>query len=191
MQKAFTLIEVIVSVAIFSMAITIASGIFVATIQAQRASLANQELLDQTSYLIEYMSRAIRMAQKDMSGACLTNAGSKNNYETNASSNRIRFVSYNALCQEFFLDITDATIKQRKSTNNTALNFADPLPLTSDNLQVTSFKLGSSATWDQDDNDQPRVSMLLEIQGTGGKPEARPAIRIQTSISQRNIDIRR
>ncbi len=187
-NKGFTLVELLVSISVFSLIVSAMSGAFVSTIRAQRKSVAFQQLLEQTSYLEEYMSRAIRMARKDLSGDCLITAGAKQNFETNLDRNRIRFLNYQGICQEFFLDVNQ--IKERKSIDGTAANFQTPLPLTSGNLQVESFKIGPSDSWDQDDNEQPRVTLFLYIKGAGLKPEEQPEIKIQTTISQRNPDVR-
>ncbi|GAG04696.1 unnamed protein product, partial [marine sediment metagenome] len=178
-NKGFTLVELLVSISIFSLIVSAMSGAFVSTIRAQRKSVAFQQLLEQTSYLEEYMSRAIRMARKDLSGDCLTTAGAKQNFETNLDKDRIRFLNYQGICQEFFLEADQ--IKERKSTDGTAANFQIPLPLTSDDLQVESFKIGPSDSWDQNDNEQPRVTLFLDIKGAGSKPEQQPEIKIQTT----------
>jgi len=70
LKKGFTLIELMVSLSIFVMIISASSGVLITTIRAQKKSLAQQELLNQTSYLMEKMSRAIRMAEKDKAGTC-------------------------------------------------------------------------------------------------------------------------
>ena len=66
----------------------------------------------------------------------------------------------------------------------------EPLPLTSDDLEVLSFKVGPTESWGQDDNKQPRITLFLEAKGVKSqKPELQPIIRIQTTISQRNLDV--
>ena len=181
-KNAFTLIEIMVAVAIFAILLTAFTGFFLSAVQAQRKTLASQELIDNVSYNLEYMSRAIRMARKDMAGSCLTTA--KYNYETNAERNIIRFLNYQNKCQEFFLE--NSQLKEWKSTDNSAANFEVPLPLTPVNLEVVSFRLGPSDSWGQGQGTQPRVILYLEIKGKGEKPELQPLIKIQTTISQRN-----
>ena len=71
MKKGYTLIEILVAVSIFTVIISIPTGFLVGSLRAQLKILASQKLLDQTSYLMEYMSRAIRMAQKDTNESCI------------------------------------------------------------------------------------------------------------------------
>ena len=68
--RAFTLIEMLIAVVIFSIIIGAATGVFVSAIQLQKYNLAYQQLLDQTSYAMEYMSRAIRMAKRNEGPVC-------------------------------------------------------------------------------------------------------------------------
>ena len=169
-NKAFTLIEMIVSVAIFTLLVSAGSGIFLSSIKAQRQSLATQEVLDQTSYLMEYMSKALRMAKKDMLGTCTGTA--KLNY---AFKNQcIKFKNYQGACQQFCL------VSSRLKDENG--NY-----LTSDNLTVSSFKVELSGQYQPPiDSQQPRITIFLKIQGKEGSK-----IEIQTTISQRNPDVRK
>ena len=49
------------------------------------------------------------------------------------------------------------------------------------------FNIGPDDSWSQDDNEQPRVSFFLELEG---KTQEKPKIQLQTSVSQRNLDIK-
>lgn len=188
-NKSFTLIELLIAVTIFSLVMIAASGIFVSSVRGQQRSLAFQEILAQTSYAIEYMSKALRMAQKDLTGDCLIIVGPKYNYETNPPErNRIRFLNYKNKCQEFFLEGNQ--IKERKSLDFRAANFGSALPLTSENIQVSAFNINLIGE-SQQDTIQPRVTIFLKVKGAGPKPEQQPEIKIQTTISQRNLDIKR
>ena len=182
-NKAYTLIEVLVAISIFFIVIAAPTGFFVGSLKGQQKALSSQTLIDNVSYNLEYISRAIRMAKKDRLGNCLSIA--KNNYQAGAAS--IRFLNYNNQCQEFFLD--DGRLKVRKSLDNTA-NFEDPLLLTPEDLEVVLFKIGPSGSWGQGDNKQPKVTLFLEVKGARSqKAELQPVIKIQTTISQRNLDV--
>jgi prepilin-type N-terminal cleavage/methylation domain-containing protein len=167
-NKGFTLIEMAVAVAVFSFITASASGLFISGLKAQRASLASQELWDQISYLTEYMSRAIRMAKKDISGACTGTA--KLNYAY--SGGCLKFVNYKNQCQQFCLDGT--RIKNEKGEY-----------LTSDRLQVNNFSVTLTGQT-QNDDIQPKVSIILDVGGREGSK-----IKIQTSVSQRNLDVQK
>jgi len=177
-QKGVSLIEMLAAVAIFLITIGAISGIFISAIRAQRRVLATQELLDQTSYVLEYMSRALRMAIKDdiesdgVVKNCLT--GTKVNYET--ISNGIKFRNYRNECQTFYLDSY-----RLKESKEGVENY-----LTSDKIVVQNFKINPSGEV-QTDTLQPRVTIFLEVLGRGTTGE-KPKIQIQTSISQRNLD---
>lgn len=175
-SAGFTVIEIIVAIAMFSLVSAAALGIFTSTMKAQKRILANQELIDQTSYVLEYMSRSLRMAIKDDkdfgSGTDNCLSGNKANYEINPATGGIRFRNYNDECQEFYLE------SGRLMENNGSV-----LPLTSADLTVDKFQV-SGAGWGQGDNLQPSVTIFLEI---SGKDQTK--MIIQTIISQRNLDV--
>ncbi|MBZ9578332.1 prepilin-type N-terminal cleavage/methylation domain-containing protein [Patescibacteria group bacterium] len=183
-SKGLTLIEMLVAVTIFATVVGAISGLFISGIRSQGRVLATQEILDQTSYVMEYMSRALRMAKKDLNGDCIS---AKLNYEkTGSGTGGIKFESYSGPCQEFFRE-WDAMegVHRLKEAKAGIENY-----LTSPDLDVVSFNIGPDASWDQNDNDQPRVTISLEMESgrpvTTGPP---PRIQIQTSISQRNLDV--
>ncbi len=105
----------VVAVAVFSLLVGASSGIFISSLRSQRQSLATDDLLNQTSYLMEYMSRAVRMAEKDLSGVCTGTL--KLNY---AFQNQcLKFRNYQGTCQQFCLDG-----KRLKDINGTYLTSA-------------------------------------------------------------------
>jgi len=166
-NKGFTLIEMVVAVAVLSLVIGASSGLFVSSLRAQRQSLATREVLDQTSYIMEYMSRALRMAKKDITGTCTGTA--KLNYQF--ESQCIKFINYKDECQHFCLDGT----RLRNEEGNY---------LTSANLNIKGFNVNLVGQ-DQIDTLQPRITIFLDIEG-----KEQSNIKIQTTISQRNLDVR-
>lgn len=166
MNRGFTLIELLVAVFVFTLVVGSASGLFVAGLRNQRTGLAYEQLLDQSSYLADYMSRAIRMAKKDISGACTDTA--KLNYSF--SDQCLKFRNYRDQCQRFCLESS-----RLKDEND---NY-----LTSSGLNVLSFNVNLSGQ-NQNDNMQPKAAITINIQGKEGS-----RITIQTTISQRNLDV--
>ena len=180
-KNGYTLIELLVALAVFTIVIAAPTGFFVSSIKGQQKALASQELYDNVSYTLEYISRALRMAKKDLTGSCITQ---NMNYEFTGAENGIKFKNYNEECQEFYWDTTDNLLKETSEKGT-------GIPLTASNIEVVSFDIGGQDTWSQEDTYQPKVTLLLEIKGNRGTlPELQPTMKIQTSVSQRNLDIR-
>ena len=176
MKKGFTLIELMVSMAIFSIVMVSIIDLFGSGIQTQKKSIALQTLSDTTSYAIEYMDRTIRMAKKDLTGDYIPAGCNFVNPEDNLT--KIRFLNYNKEDQWFILE--DGQIKEKKglATEFTAL--------TPDIFQVNklSFELSGQC---QTDDFQPKVTIILEIRTKEIKPQT---LNIQTTISQRDLDVK-
>ena len=171
----FTIPELLVSLFMFSLIIGGATNLLLSGITAQRSSLAMQELLDQSSFVVEYMTRSLRQAQKNLDSGCLANSGL--NYEITQGGQGVKFLNVQGQCQEFFLEA--GRIKERLPA---------PQFLVSDNVVVTSLQFILYVE-SQDDHFQPRLTFAFEIDGRGVKPESRPKLQFQTTISQRNVDV--
>lgn len=210
------MLELLVAVTTFGIFIGAISGLLVSGIQAQRRILATQELLSQASYVIEHISRALRMAVKDNMGNCV---GSYANYWVNplyydginwyaysspASSSypqkgqgiRLLKATKNGnICQNFYLDPTTSVLKEQTSSDDKPSNFGAPLPLISSNIQITSFivnvsgDLSGSSLTAEVPNLQPRVTIFLSLAGKQTML-GRPTLKVQTSISKRELDVK-
>jgi len=192
-KNGFTLIEMVVAVSIFTLVVTAATGIFVSGLKNQRRSLAYQQLADQVSYAAEYISRSARMAQKELFDhpyTCLSSSG--RNYENpGGDTSRLRFIKFDYaqdgdVCHEVFLE--EGQLKESKKNLETGQETTQAL--TSDDLQVNSLIFNLQGATQYDDK-QPLVTMFLDIQSSGQKAEETVFLKLQTSISQRNLDIRR
>jgi len=191
-KKGFTLIEMMVAVAIFSLVMGTAATLLVSGLKAQRRSLSYQQLADQVSFAAEYMSRSTRMAKKELfdhTYTCLSSAGA--NFENpGGDDSRLRFIRFDHeagadVCQEFYLDSGQLMEYKRNLTTGEE----ETMALTSEQLQVNSmiFMLSGQT---QNDNIQPLFTVFWDIESIG-KEEEKASLDIQTSISQRNLDIRR
>lgn len=177
-NKGFTLVEMLVAIFVFSIIIGVVIGIFVSSVRLQRRNLAHYELLNQTSYVMEYMSRVLRMAKKDSAGNCIE---LNKNYLVSGSS--ITFLNYEDKCQEFALNSETEQLKVRTSTDDTIGNLGEFIPLTSSALKIKNFNISLLGD-DSGDKLQPRVTIFLEIEG-----RENTKLKIQTTVSQRNLDM--
>lgn len=214
--NGFTLIEMVVAVAVFLIISGVAVGMFLSVIQRQREVLAEQELLNQISYAQEYMSRALRMAKASSSN---TDAGcidlgavyQLTQYDAGTESYKgIKFLNMtdavydgaerNAMCEEFYLD--DATdparpvLMMQKGTDSA-------VALTSPDLEIKSLKFSVNG-YGGPFSDCPYVvvedaSCNAATNEDGIQPRVtilmnvefagQPEEIIQTSVSQRNLNV--
>ena len=191
MNKGFTLIELMTSVAVFGFITAIVAGLFIYAVQIQRSILAQQKLLDEASFVMEFISRGLRVAEKAEDSACIP---VDTNYELTHESSPgsgvwqgVKFLSPDpesdppsVACRELFLD---STLSQLKESSGGLENV-----ITSSAMEITEFQVLVTGNT-PGDLLQPRVTISLELQRTGTKPEERPSIRLQTTVSQRNLDI--
>ncbi len=176
-KKGFTIVEMLIAAAIFSLIFGSAIGIFVQAINLQKYNLSHQQLLNQTSYATEYISKALRMAQRDDGSVCFSNQIS---YDISDSNRRIDFLNYNDVCQYFYLN----TANNRLYAGGGYL--ASELPLTSERYEIINLRFFKQGDIPGDDG-QPRVTFFMEIQDRHLKDK--PKVIIQTTVSQRNLDI--
>ncbi|TSC95047.1 MAG: hypothetical protein CEN87_59 [Parcubacteria group bacterium Licking1014_1] len=163
-SKGFTLIELIVVIAVFLFVIGAAIGIFISIMQHQKRILSEQELLNQASYIMEYMSKAMRMARKDLTGDCLIddqgNSWPGYVYLLTKPDNStgfykgVKFINQsdcdiegNCACQQFYAEYIDPNnhamgfiLKETKKYNYSESDF--PVFLTSNNLKINYIRFG-------------------------------------------------
>jgi hypothetical protein len=189
----FTLTELLVAIFIFIIVLGASSAIFVDVIRNQKRALANQDLLNQTSYVLEYMGRAIRMAKKDDIGEVYCLLGDKVNYELTRGGQGIMFRDYkDEYCQEFFRECAGGNCRLKEQKKEISTGTLLPANyLTSADLDVLSFNIGPDTSWSQEDIplQQPRVTLFLDIKKLGFPSGEEPEIKIQTTISQRNLNV--
>ncbi|OGZ70467.1 MAG: hypothetical protein A2904_01645 [Candidatus Staskawiczbacteria bacterium RIFCSPLOWO2_01_FULL_33_9] len=202
LSKGFTLIELIVVMALLLFVVGSAVIIFTSISQHQRIILSEQELLNQTSYALERMSKSLRVAKRDLTGDCLQDSfGTKYpgyNYlfthpTIDGFYTGVKFInqSDNDVCQEFYLDnddILNPVLKEVKSNG-------DSIAITSDKFMINSLRFSINGE-DGSVNGpigaggsngiQPRITIFLEIQTKG---DINPSIKkIQTTVSQRDLN---
>jgi len=153
-SKGFTLIELIIVMAVFLFIIGAALGIFISIIQNQKKILVEQQFLNQISYVEEYMSKALRMAKTEKNENCLGYPGYiylLTRYDSASETFRgIKFLNQSndtIYCQEFFLDnTTDPAHPVLKEIKNGIEESKDipgtekAVALTPPNLQISSIR---------------------------------------------------
>ena len=182
-KKGFTLVEILVVLAIFSIMLTAITSLFISGIKVQQNSIAQEQLIDQVNYAVDYMGRAIMMAKKDKDNSCQTK---DDNYSPNSGpSTYLGFVNQidgASKCVVFWLDNGRIYKENVKSADRSV---ASGLPLTSDNIKITTLRFyitgdaGNSGV-------QPKVTILIEAESKSGSPVQK--IKVQTTISSRDLN---
>ncbi len=223
-NKGFTLVELLVVMSVFLFVIGGAVMIFVSITQHQKKSLADQELLNQISYVEEYMSKALRMAKTAVDEEDINCMGADfagyiylltrpetacEGIDQNCQFYKgIKFInqSDDNACQEFFLERLDPNDDTSPFVLQEIKDGGPAVPLTSGNLQIDYIRFGINGTDGsvanspnpsgdesgrsagavQEDDEQPRVTILLGVK-TRGDDES-PSRIIQTTVSQRNLN---
>lgn len=174
----FTLVELLVVTGIFSIVVFAISGIFTAAVSTQKDILSAKKVLGEMNYAMEFMSRALRMATKDTGQGCIISGF---NYDSHSSYGDRGIVFRNTLqegeCQEFYLDPTTKQIKFKRHDSG------ETLDLTSSDVEINELRFLLFGQ-DQADDFQPLVTIYFEASSGNS-----PMIKMQTSVSQRNLDV--
>jgi prepilin-type N-terminal cleavage/methylation domain-containing protein len=180
-KKGFTIIEMLIASVVFSIIFGAAVGMLVTSMKLQKYNLLHNELLNQTSYASEYIARFLRMAVKSPAAGTCIPAGS--NYQILNGGSKIKFLNYKGGCQEFFLNASNKI--EVKITDISSGNIILSAPLTSADFQIVNL-LFSVAGDSGGDSQQPRATFYMELRGT--KLPTNPSVKIETTVSQRNLD---
>ncbi|MFY9457702.1 MAG: prepilin-type N-terminal cleavage/methylation domain-containing protein [Candidatus Spechtbacterales bacterium] len=175
-MRGFTLIEILVAATIFAVAVGAISSLFVMSLRGQRNILAQQNLLDNTRFASEQMSRQIRMAQRDEVGSCTGDVGST----YGIGGTRLAFIDYRGNCLTY--ELSGSKLRTRPNTEQA---FVD---LTSDDIRIQRLDFGVRGRLSSD-GEQPRVTISIEAEAAGQSRESSPAVILQTTVSARNIDV--
>jgi prepilin-type N-terminal cleavage/methylation domain-containing protein len=206
----FTLIELVVVMASFLFIVGGAIVIFISIIQSQKRILAQEQLLNQASYAMEYISKGLRMAKKDENAVCLyyseEDGGdifSGYNYLYTRPNGigvyeGLKFInaSNNNACQEFYLAIGDDNQVIKENLNSEDDDNSTLLTSGKANINYLRFSVNGTtgtnvegiygASEDDIPVQQPRLTLILGFENPND--EDQPEIKIQTTVSQRNLN---
>lgn len=180
-KNGFTLIEIIVATAIFSIAASAISAFFVTGIRGHRNAVAQQNLVDNTRFALEQMARQIRMAVRDETGACSGDAANRLTFKV--SGNSLTFLDYRNPSKCVRYELSGGKILMYPDLGSQPLLFRD---ISSDDINITKLEFlaqGGAAS----DGEQPRVTVALEAEA-GVSAESLSRIQLQTTVSARNLD---
>lgn len=175
-NKGITLIEIVVSVSIFSFAMLSLLGIFNFVLENQRNSISSQNVQEGVRYALEMMAKEIRAA--DSSDTECYAVGTKQIFNSPDQST-LYFKNKYGVCTTYFLG--GGRIQVVRGAGG-------PEFLTGNKVRVDDLKFKVT------DNDigtppgsriQPKITVLIELNTTIGRSAASNRMKIQTTVSSR------
>ncbi|MDR3547762.1 MAG: type II secretion system protein [Candidatus Pacebacteria bacterium] len=174
-QRGFTLIEMIVSVAIFAIVMTAVAAAYLNLINIDRQTRGTNDVVNNLSFALDSMSRAIRTGtnyQCGGSGGSNCPSGSSEFTFINSSGQTVTYLLSNGEVGECIGTLC---------TPSSATYFTDPrIKISSLTFYVTGVGTGDVL--------QPRVTFVIHGTLTTSTSNA-VAFTIQTTATERGIDI--
>jgi len=160
-NKGFTIIELLVALAIFSLVIVSMAAVAVSVIKSQRKGFVLQESQENARYILESMSKEIRMSK------IISNAGDGLS-TLNITNSKGEDVDYRFVSQKL----------QRQ------VNGGGWQDLSSANLEITGgFYIRKSAS-----PNRAAVTVVMQVESTTGQVEEQTEIHLQSTISSRSFE---
>lgn len=198
-HKGFTLIEMMVSLALFTIVITIAVGALLALIGGSSSAQGEQSVMTTMTFALDSMTREIRTATSYVGTTTVDNLSRQKDWDNTtvgnsplAGSAAISFIEsgssittsaspHNRIA--YFYDSTNHKIMRQVDANQ-------PESIISDDIFVESavFYVSDTKNFNTDgDIKQPTVTIVImarDINDTAGK-----IFTLQTTVTQRELDI--
>lgn len=184
-KSGFTLMEMLVSVALYSVAILAATSIFQAVANGQRDAIASQNIQESTRYALEMMSKEIRTAKVNPNDSSCGTANNKIYNQTPGDLTSIYFVNQDNECVTYTFDFSNKSIMVRRVVGGT--NYG-PVPLTPSGISINDLKFIIIDNSVGVNNIQAKVIVSIEVEYKTNKPEQKQTMRIQTTISSRHYE---
>ncbi|MFA5360308.1 MAG: FISUMP domain-containing protein [Patescibacteria group bacterium] len=184
--KGFSFIELVVSVAIFSVLVISSTEIFKLVIDGQRNSISAQNVQENIRYAMERMTKEMRMAQISNTD-CYAGATNKV-FNTSPDGQELYFKNQNGDCVHYVLDIGSIFVEMSYDENymyEPLTSFAQPeynIPgIIINNLQfyVKDDPIGSLKS------SQPYVTMMMDAKAFGQAMHEQK-MKIQMTVSSRD-----
>ncbi len=172
--SAFSLIELVVSVALFTIIMLSATQIFKLIIDSQRNAIASQNVEESLKYFLEVTAKEIRMAQRDK-GVCINVPDNKVfAVSSNSLGDILYFKNFYGECVKYYIVNADGTKRFVVDRNNLS-DYISPAKISIDKL---NFVLDNTS------KTQPTVTINLEAHALNQR-QFKSNMIIQTTLSSR------
>jgi len=160
MKRGFTLIEMIVAIAVFTVVMTVTLATYLNVSDIQRKANALRVVNDNVSFALETMTREIRT----------------NKYYTNCGAKCLSFTNQDNQVIAYSFNSTDNSIERNIS------GAPSPLRLTSPDIKIEDlvFNIRNGS------NEQPMVTIFIKA-SAGEKIKIKNTLNVQTTITKREL----
>jgi prepilin-type N-terminal cleavage/methylation domain-containing protein len=169
-EKGFTLIEMLVSVGLFSIVLLVVMGSILTIVDVNRKSQSLTVVMNDLNFVLEAMTRTIKTGELDSLDS--------------RSYNPIGIVDQDGRIVQYAFEETDNKGRIERTITIPGNPPGDTISLTSSQMDIDKAEF---TVFNDPNNLQPRVLVLLK-----GTVEVGPKISsdfmIQTTVSQRNLD---
>jgi prepilin-type N-terminal cleavage/methylation domain-containing protein len=185
----FTLIELMVSIALFSVVIAIVAAAFTKLLSYNRIALSTNDVSNNLNFVVDSMARSIRTGT---SYDCnYTYQGNCPYYNYGNGASTFTFVDDQGDTDTFILDTSKNQIGECFNTTTfcTTAN-ANYQPLTDPNIKINALQFyvqGVSTT--NTDGTQPQVTFVIQGQMTTDPTHAPVTFDIESGATERQINL--
>lgn len=203
-QHGFTLIEIVVGIGIFVVLVSAVLSLFLGAIRAQQKSIQTQNVMDNSRFVLEKISRAIRQSNINTASfltelrLCHPRLGYDASVGCDCASGTGFCLDYRAT--------PDGRVQERAADNDgDGCAWSVPIPcpgnvlpggdnddfsITSSNVVITDLRF-EYAGLPSGDGVQQRVTMFMTVEqaASAKKPYEQAKIHLQTTVTPRRLDI--
>ncbi len=189
-QRGFTLVEMIVAVALFSIVMLVSVSALLALVNANRKARALESVMNNLNIALDGMVRAMRMGSQYHCGAgSITQTA-----DCAGGGTQVAFEAFGG----DYGDESDQWVytydPQTKRLYRSTEGGLAPLPITSPEITIDDMKfyvVGSTRGTDADPPDTVQPKIVVTIKGTAGadKVNTRTTFSIQATAVQRILDL--
>jgi len=173
-SKGISLVEVIVSTALFVVILLSMTDIFRLILNSQREAIATQNVQENLKYFFEVISKEVRMAKRAGGGCAHLPANKRFAVSTNVYGDILYLKNYHDQCVAYYLSDDNGVIRFKVERGLDSA-FLSPAKININDLRFIVH---------EDDNNQAYVSINLSAESLGREANI-SEMRVQTTISSR------
>ena len=183
-KKGFSLMEILVAIAIFSVIMLLVMQIFRMATEGQRNAIAAQNIQENIRFVLEIISKEIRTAKKAGAGDCPAGVSNGKVYKTNTGGigDELYLKNYNNACVTYRLNGTNNDRLEIERYFVGSPGLAESGFITPDEIKVSNLQF--NIVYGDVSVDQPMVVVSMDIKAVG-KAIHEQSIKLQTAISSR------